>query len=193
MSDPSSPGSAEPLPAPEADSAQTPHRRHRLDLRASYRRHFENPRRERAFLSAVAFTSAFSTCRIVTHSIRAGIGPFGNMSVGGRHLHHCTFGILGQIGLGYLWTYQFALGTDPRRRTASRTAAIIYGIASALTLDEFALWFDLQDDYWSKEGRKSIDAVAIFLGISTIGVAGRGMVRELGRAGADALREARRL
>ncbi len=163
-----------------------------FDLRDSYRRHFANPRRERAFLSAAGFTAAFATCRIVTHSIRAGIGPFRNMSVGGRHLHHSTFGILGGIGLGYLWTYQFALGVDPQRRAASRAAAIVYGVSSALTLDEFALWFDLQDDYWTAAGRKSIDAVALFGGISTMTLAGRGVVRECAEAARFAGRKARR-
>ena len=43
--------------------------------------------------------------------------------------------------------------------------ASLYGVAAALTLDEFALWLDLQDDYWDKQGRKSIDAVAIFGGL----------------------------
>jgi hypothetical protein len=163
------------------------------DLRDAYRRHFADPRRERAFLSATGFTAAFATCRIVTHSIRAGIGPFHNLSADGRHLHHSTFGILGQIGLGYIWTYQRALGIDPDRRVASRATAVAYGVASALTLDEFALWFDLQDDYWDAAGRKSIDAVALFGGISTMGVAGRGLLRELLRASRLALREAERV
>jgi len=162
-------------------------------LRTAYRRHFTDPRRERAFLSAAGFTLAFATCRVVTHSIRAGIGPFQNLSAGGRHLHHSTFGILGQIGLGYVWTYQWALGIDPNRRAASRASAIVYGAASALTLDEFALWFDLQDDYWNAEGRKSIDAVALFSGVSTMGVAGHGLLREIGRAARLAAREARRM
>ncbi len=163
------------------------------DLRDAYRRHFADPQRERAFLSATGFTVAFATCRIVTHSIRAGIGPFHNLSAGGRHLHHSTFGIFGQIGLGYIWTYQWALGVDPDRRAASRASAVAYGVATALTLDEFALWFDLQDDYWAAAGRKSIDAAALFGGVATMGVAGRGLLRELLRATRLAGREARRI
>ncbi len=53
-------------------------------------------------------------------------------------------------------------------------------MASALTLDEFALWLDLHDDYWDKQGRKSIDAVALFTGLLTIGVTGRTALHELG-------------
>jgi hypothetical protein len=68
---------------------------------------------------------------------------------------------------------------QPESRWRSRVTATAYGIASALTLDEFALWLDLEDDYWDKEGRKSIDAVAIFGGLLTMGIAGREALREL--------------
>jgi hypothetical protein len=35
------------------------------------------------------------------------------------------------------------------------------GAGAALTLDEFALWFHLDDVYWSKAGRQSIHAILI--------------------------------
>jgi hypothetical protein len=145
-----------------------------------YERHFADPRRERAFWSAVGFTTAFAAARGITHSIRAGIGPFHNISAGGRHIHHSTFGILGLLGCGYVWTYQWALGPHLGRRWPSRISATAYGIASALTLDEFALWLDLQDDYWTEQGRKSIDAVALFGGLLGMSFAGRGALKELG-------------
>jgi hypothetical protein len=71
-------------------------------------------------------------------------------------------------------------GSDPTRRWTSRIAAASYGIASALTLDEFALWLDLHDDYWDSQGRKSIDAVALFGGLLTMGVTGSEALKELG-------------
>ncbi|MGH2858411.1 MAG: hypothetical protein ACRDMJ_13130 [Solirubrobacteraceae bacterium] len=144
-----------------------------------YARHFSEPRRERAFLSAVSFTAAFATCRGVTHAIRAGRGPFHNLSAGGTHLHHSTFGILGLLSVGYLWTYRVGIG-NRMPEWESRATATAYGIASALTLDEFALWLDLADDYWDAKGRRSIDAVVIFGGLLTIGVAGRDALHELG-------------
>ncbi len=150
------------------------------DVAGLYRRHLSDPRRERAFLSATGFTTAFATARAITHSIRAGIGPFHNISSGGRHIHHSTFGIFGLLGCGYVWTYRWALGNDPDRRWTSRITAGAYGVAAALTLDEFALWLDLQDDYWNRQGRKSIDAAALFGGLLTMGVAGRGALQELG-------------
>ena len=145
-----------------------------------YHRHCSNPRRERALLSAVGFTTAFATARAITHSIRAGIGPFHNISEGGTHIHHSTFGILGLLGVGYLWTYRYGIGPSPGGRWPSRISATAYGVAAALTLDEFALWLDLHDDYWDKQGRKSIDAVAIFGGLLTMGLAGRSALKELG-------------
>jgi hypothetical protein len=147
-----------------------------------YQRHFADPRRERALLGAASFTAAFATARGITHAIRAGVGPFGNVSAGGRHIHHSTFGIVGLLGLGDIWLNQYAIGTNVRRRTASRVSACVYGVASALTLDEFALWLDLQDDYWDKQGRKSIDAVAIFGGVLSMAAAGRGALREIALA-----------
>ena len=145
-----------------------------------YSRHFSDVRRERAFLSAVGFTTAFATARGITHAIRANRGPFKNISAGGTHIHHSTFGIFGLLGVGYVWTYRRGIGDPEEHRWESRIAAALYGVASALTLDEFALWLDLHDDYWDAQGRKSIDAVAIFGGLLSMGIAGQGALRELG-------------
>jgi len=38
---------------------------------------------------------------------------------------------------------------------------------------------DLQDDYWDRQGRKSIDAVALFAGLLTIGLTGGSAIGEL--------------
>lgn len=38
---------------------------------------------------------------------------------------------------------------------------------AALTLDEFALWLNLHDDYWNAKGRKSVDAAIILAGLLT--------------------------
>jgi|SRR5579884_232704 len=145
-----------------------------------YERHFSDPRRERGLLSSVGFTATFGAARAITHAIKAGMGPFGNVQPGGRHIHHSTFGILGLLGCGYLWTYEWGVSTGGGGRWASRATSAAYGVAAALTLDEFALWLDLKDEYWNKQGRKSIDAVALFGGLLAIGSAGRGALQELG-------------
>jgi hypothetical protein len=146
-----------------------------------YTRHFTDPKRERGFWSALGFTTAFATARGITHAIRNGVGPFRNISAGGTHIHHSTFGIFGLLGVGYVWVYRWGIGNHPpESRWGSRLSAASYGVASALTLDEFALWLDLEDDYWNKRGRKSIDAVALFGGVLAMSVAGRGALNEIG-------------
>src|SRR5215469_17466138 len=49
---------------------------------------------------------------------------------------------------------------------------ILYGAAAALTLDEFALWLNLRDVYWAREGRSSLDAVVLFASFLLLGVSG---------------------
>jgi hypothetical protein len=124
---------------------------------------------ERALLSAIGFTGGFAACRGVTHAIKHGIPPFHNLSSkGGTHIHHSTFGIFGLLGIGFLWAQQVFTGHDEPPRWGSRITATTYGISSALTLDEFALWLDLHDDYWDAQGRKSVDAAIIFGGLLSI-------------------------
>jgi hypothetical protein len=149
--------------------------------REIYGRLTEDPQQERALLSAGGFTAAFAACRGVTHAIRAGVGPFHNISSrAGTHLHHSTFGIFGLLGIGYLWTNRVFLGEDEPPRWGSRVTASAYGVAAALTLDEYALWLDLHDDYWDPQGRKSIDAVVIFGGILSISVIASDTLAQLG-------------
>jgi hypothetical protein len=44
--------------------------------------------------------------------------------------------------------------------------AVLFGIGTGLTLDEFALWLNLKDVYWERQGRASIDAVVIAAAVS---------------------------
>lgn len=57
-----------------------------------------------------------------------------------------------------------------------RLLCILYGAAAALPLDEFALWLNLRDVYWAREGRASLDAVVLFAAFLMIGVAGAPLV-----------------
>jgi hypothetical protein len=147
-------------------------------LGALYRKHLSDPRQERLFLGNVGFLGGFATVRGITHAIRAGRGPFRNIDPGGHHIHHMTFGIVGLLLTGYAWNAQVGLGTNPAQRWGSRASAVTYGIASALTLDEFALWLNLQDDYWTQQGRESIDAVAFFGSLLFLTLMNRDLVRE---------------
>lgn len=162
-----------------ADALGDPQARQQFSLRRAYRDHFgSSPRYERMFIASVAFFLGFGAARTVTTMIRAQVGPFRNMEVGGRHLHHMVFGIGGLLGIGYLWL--LLVGTDHmQRRNLSRLTAGAFGLASALTLDEFALWLNLRDVYWAKQGRTSVDAVAAFGGLLSIGVWGAPFFRNV--------------
>jgi hypothetical protein len=43
---------------------------------------------------------------------------------------------------------------------------VLFGVGTGLTLDEFALWLNLKDVYWEKQGRRSIDAVIVAAALS---------------------------
>ena len=130
-------------------------------VQALYQKHFRNPRRERAMLSSGSFFATFAGVRIMTHMIRAGRGPFHNVSAGGKHIHHLVWGILLLLIIGYAWLLQIGVGLGEDRRWM-RATSLLYGTGAALTLDEFALWLNLADDYWLPQGRESIDAVILF-------------------------------
>lgn len=141
-----------------------------------YDKHFGDRRRERQLFASGAFFATFATVRAITHAIRAERGPFRNITPGGRHIHHMTFGIAGLLTVGYLWMLEIGVRED---RRSSRITAAVYGGGAALTLDEFALWLNLEDDYWTRQGRESIDAVALFGSLLVVSVLGRGFFGDL--------------
>src|SRR6204780_981305 len=145
------------------------------DLPLLYAKPFGDRRKERQLLSTAAFFTTFTAVRAITHAIRAERGPFRNITPGGRHIHHMTFGIAGLLAVGYLWLLE--IGTNEQRRS-SRIPSLAYGSGAALTLDEFALWLNLADDYWTKQGRESIDAVVLFGSLLSLSVLGKGFFAE---------------
>jgi hypothetical protein len=129
---------------------------------AVYRERFADPYRERLFLATASFFVTFAAIRGITRAIHAGVGPFGNVALGGTHIHHLVWGIFILLGVGCAWLVQAGVGVPPASRRASTITSVLFGAGAALTLDEFALWFNLADVYWAGEGRESIDAVALF-------------------------------
>ena len=153
-----------------------------------YREYFGNRHRERQLVAAIAFLLTFAIVRLLTHSIRAGRGPFHNVEFGGRHIHHLVWGILLLLIVGYGWLLQ--VGTDQRTRSRwpGRAMSFLYGVGAALTLDEFALWLNLQDVYWERQGRESIDAVLLFGALLGIGITGGRFFGAVGREALGPLR-----
>jgi hypothetical protein len=130
-------------------------------LGSAYQQGIVDTGREPHFLFFVAFLLTFAFIRTSTHMIRAQVKWWpGNVSVGGTHIHHLVWGILLLLVCGYI-----AVALDPESPWRE-LVAVFFGIGTGLTLDEFALWLDLKDVYWEKEGRKSIDAVIIAAAVS---------------------------
>jgi len=120
------------------------------DVRSAFREDLE-PGQRAALLSWLAFTATFGAVRGITYSIKDGKGPFGNLSVGGEHLHHYMWGIGLVCGVGGIAVH----GEDAHRKHP--LVALTYGAGLALIVDEFALLLDLKDVYWAKQGRISVD------------------------------------
>lgn len=118
-------------------------------------------------LSFTAFVVTFVTTRSITRLIRAGKGPFHNLSTGGVHIHHSTPGIVLLIVGGFS-----AVGSPPLS-VWTYLAGLLVGVGASLVLDEFAMIFRLQDVYWSQEGQLSVNVVTLAgacVGLAVVGV-----------------------
>jgi len=124
------------------------------DVRDAYRSELD-PGQQSGLICWLAFTTTFAAVRGITYSIREGKGPFGNLSVGGEHLHHYMWGIGMLAGVGAI---AIRGEEEHRRHPATATA---YGAGLALIVDEFALLLDLRDVYWAKQGRISVDLAIV--------------------------------
>ena len=119
-----------------------------------------------------SFLVTFAIIRAITFLIRVGIGPFHNVTAGGVHIHHMFWGILILLAVGYLVLVPLGSLQTPIPRWISCVTAGVYGIGSALTLDEFALWLHFRDVYWESQGFASIDAAAVFVAMVAISIWG---------------------
>jgi hypothetical protein len=125
--------------------------------------------RQGVFLVLVGFVGSFAFIRMSTRMIRAEVSWWpGNIeSDSGVHVHHLFFGIITMMAAGTLGFAAF--GASPYTEICS----FFFGIGAGLTIDEFALWYRLEDVYWAEEGRSSIDATVIaaaLIGLIVIGV-----------------------
>lgn len=120
-----------------------------------------------AFLFFVALLGTFGFIRTSTWMIKKQVSWWpGNVSVGGTHVHHLVWGIFAMMIFGYIGVVHQP--DSPWREIVS----VLFAIGMGLTLDEFALWLELKDVYWEKDGRKSIDAMIIagcLTGIALVG------------------------
>jgi lysyl-tRNA synthetase, class II len=120
-----------------------------------------------SFFFFIALLGTFGFIRTSTHMIRAQVSWWpGNVSVGGTHVHHLVWGIIAMMIFGYIGVVHQP--ESPWREIVS----VFFGIGAGLTLDEFALWVELKDVYWEKDGRKSVDAMIIAGCVAGLGLVG---------------------
>jgi hypothetical protein len=131
-----------------------------------YQRVFVDTGRAPAVWMLIGFLVTFAVTRGITRRIHAKAaedsprpgsqrGGLSDIYIGGVHVHHQVWGIILVLVTGLL-QFRYSPGAP-----WAEVLAALFGIGAALTLDEFALWFNLDDVYWTKSGRKSIDAILV--------------------------------
>jgi hypothetical protein len=141
----------------------------------------DRPRR-RLFIASVSFLFTFVGVRLLVRLVVNDKGPFQWVMVRGHHVHHLVWGILILLLVGYGWLLDLGRSHSPLSIFLSRLMSVGYGVGAALTLDEFALWLDLEPEaYWSDTGRLSIDAVILFGSLLAVGAGGAPFFRGLHR------------
>jgi hypothetical protein len=135
--------------------------------RRAVRRHYArlDLGRRVALRALSAFLVTFAVLRIITAIIHFELfphGPFRNLVTrSGLHIHHLFWGAL------LLMISEFA-ALATRAAAWHLRIAVVFGIAMALMLDEFALWLRLADVYWSPEGVESLKAGAVAVALLAV-------------------------
>jgi lysyl-tRNA synthetase class 2 len=127
----------------------------------------------------VGLLATFLFVRINTRLIRAKVSWWFHdiESEGGTHVHHMVIGVVLMVSVGIL-----LIALSPSGLPA-QILALLFGAGVALTLDEFALILNLQDVYWRKEGRLSVDAVVIVVCFAALFVLGLNPFGDFGAPG----------
>jgi hypothetical protein len=76
---------------------------HAPAVHSIYREKLAETPRGRLFWAALGFFVALAVVRTLTYLIHNQIGPFHDIQMRGRHIHHLVWGILLLLGTGYAW------------------------------------------------------------------------------------------
>lgn len=127
----------------------------------------------------IGLLATFLFVRINTRLIRAQVSWWFHdiESEGGTHVHHMVIGVILMVTVGIM-----LIALAPQELLA-QVLALLFGVGVALTLDEFALILNLQDVYWRKEGRLSVDAVIIVVCVAALFVLGLNPLGDLEQPG----------
>jgi len=112
-----------------------------------------------ARLALFGFILTFIAARTVVLLIMSHRMPNLYFFLRGTHVHHLNYGIFLLAGVGAFLLFRVC---GPRDR---RLAALAYGIAMALTFDEFGMWLHLGGSYWQRASVDAVIVVAAVLGL----------------------------
>ena len=131
----------------------------------------ETPHTETVLFNLLAgFLGSFALVRASTLGIRDEWGPFRNVRLGGRHIHHFVPGIVIAFASGTT-----ALLVDDEK--LKERLALSTGAGMGLTFDEAALLLDLRDVYWTREGLLSVQLSLGATALLSIAILTRRMLR----------------
>jgi hypothetical protein len=132
--------------------------------------YLEGSTRENAMFNLLSsFVGTFLTARAITYLLRhrSRVGPFRNVRVGTRHIHHFVPGIVVAFAAG-------AGAILTRDEDIEALLAVPFGVGMGLTLDESALLLELDDVYWSREGLLSVQiTLAVMALLASVALAFR--------------------
>ncbi|MFF3754010.1 hypothetical protein ACFYYH_26700 [Streptomyces sp. NPDC002018] len=131
-----------------------------------FQQNIVEPGKVPTLVALVSFVLTFLLTRTVTRMIRAGKGPFRNISPGGTHIHHVVPGVVLTVIGGF-----GAVGSG-KHGVAASVCAVIFGVGAGLVLDEFALILHLHDVYWTEQGRQSVEVVIMAAALALLVLVG---------------------
>jgi hypothetical protein len=121
-----------------------------------------HPRETAHRLARVAlfgFLMTFILARAFVFMIMSKAIPNLYFFMGGTHVHHLNYGI---------FLLSAVAGYSVFRRPVGRAAeltALLYGLAMALTFDEFGMWLHLGGSYWQRASVDAVIVVSAFFGL----------------------------
>jgi hypothetical protein len=143
--------------------------------------HVKDRPKRRLLLAAIGFFVTFAVARAMAYAAYRSVGPFQYVYINGTHIHHLVWGILLLLAVGFCWLIEVGTGARSSSLFASRLMSLLYGVGAALTLDEFAMWLNVQEGvYWTRRDFISLDAVTLFGAALLIGIWGRDFLKAIG-------------
>jgi hypothetical protein len=119
------------------------------------------PSQENALFNLfAAFVISLVCSRAIAFALRdrRRVGPFRNVRVGRRHIHHFVPGIV----LAFL---SGAIAIVTRNENLEPRLALLFGTGMGMTMDEAALLLQLEDVYWTEEGLLGVQIGAGLVGL----------------------------